>query len=206
MFFRYPLYQGTSRARCYSQELGTTNFFRHNIATDEWVVFALGRTKRPSQFPKLSKELQPVHDPHCPFCPGNEHQTGESLVEFDKARVVSNKYPVLQPCVGAYHISSLESQSTSATFPAVGYHEVVIEGDQHNACIADDGGSFSSLSHTSPPPPPLLLDPSLSRDKHLCPNLSSSLVKSFSFHLVSPWHKMFLFLSVTRYEAERSSR
>eukprot|EP01126_Amoeba_proteus_P027195 TRINITY_DN2698_c0_g2_i8.p1 TRINITY_DN2698_c0_g2~~TRINITY_DN2698_c0_g2_i8.p1 ORF type:complete len:152 (-),score=23.32 TRINITY_DN2698_c0_g2_i8:939-1394(-) len=139
MFFRYPLYQGTSRARCYSQELGTTNFFRHNIATDEWVVFALGRTKRPSQFPKLSKELQPVHDPHCPFCPGNEHQTGESLVEFDKARVVSNKYPVLQPCVGAYHISSLESQSTSATFPAVGYHEVVIEGDQHNACIADDG-------------------------------------------------------------------
>ena len=48
---------------------------RQNLATKEWVIIALERSKRPHEFvdPRRSDCGDgPAWDAHCPFCPGNE--------------------------------------------------------------------------------------------------------------------------------------
>ena len=80
--------------------------FRHNLCTDEWVVYSAARRGRPNQHQRLAKALPvsqlPEHDPSCPFCRGNEHLTPDAtLVVNDgdggewRLRVVPNKYPAV---------------------------------------------------------------------------------------------------------------
>ena len=62
------------------------NIFRQNAVTGEWVVFAMGRKDRPKQT-IVAKTRQkgsemPKHDPSCPFCPGNEHITPPTLLQY----------------------------------------------------------------------------------------------------------------------------
>ena len=53
--------------------------FRYNILTGEWVIIATERSKRPIEFAQsVVRPCLPMHDPNCPFCPGNEsHTTAE---------------------------------------------------------------------------------------------------------------------------------
>jgi hypothetical protein len=64
--------------------------------------------------------------------------------------VINNKYPVLHhthPEDTSIPAISLSSQKNSTTLPALGYHEVVIEGDKHNATLSDTGSKLIFLSH-----------------------------------------------------------
>ncbi len=116
----------------------SNNQLRQDAVTNEWVVFAPGRTQRPhdveggiSQRRKL-----PAYDLACPFCPGNERMLDEIVLELPNrtpgkswgARVVSNRYPAFVESAD----SSRRLQKFYPSMGAYGKHEVVIETPEHN--------------------------------------------------------------------------
>ena len=82
------------------------NEFRHNLVTDDWVVFSSARRGRPRQVQPFAERCSltslPSHDATCPFCRGNEHETPEATLTVHypgtdewRLRVVPNKYPAV---------------------------------------------------------------------------------------------------------------
>ena len=116
---------------------------RQNIVLKEWVIIATERAKRPEELKEnkdISLNIRPPHDENCPFCPGNEEKTGNT-VEFYryggghdwKIRVIPNKFPALAPPENEI------SHNTSGNFrwmDGVGNHEVVIETPRHDLTMA----------------------------------------------------------------------
>ncbi|MBI1913087.1 MAG: galactose-1-phosphate uridylyltransferase [Deltaproteobacteria bacterium] len=111
---------------------------RLNLVTREWVIIATERAKRPIDF-KEYRETRTIPSflNTCPFCPGNEYKTPQehfrlSAEEGWKIRVVSNKYPALNP-QGEKHRSS---DVFKRFVTGVGIHEVIVETPVHNLSIA----------------------------------------------------------------------
>jgi len=86
------------------------NEFRHNLVTDDWVVFSSARRGRPRQVQPYAQRCNltslPSHDATCPFCLGNEHETPEATLTVNypgtdkwRLRVVPNKFPVVTDSV-----------------------------------------------------------------------------------------------------------
>ncbi len=111
---------------------------RQNMATKQWVIIATERARRPEEFVDRSQrpmaELLPAYDPHCPFCPGNEEGPEMEVLRLPAGdepwlvRVVNNKYPALQQLGDRLrHFDGIHR-----SISGVGYHEVVVEGRQHN--------------------------------------------------------------------------
>lgn len=117
---------------------------RLNRATKEWIIVAPKRAKRPHEFYREKhQEKLPPFDPDCPFCPGNEDKTPPEVFALrDKKtkpnspgwriRVVTNKYPALDPNKKIIEITGEFFKSTTG----VGKHEVIIESTQHNQSLA----------------------------------------------------------------------
>jgi len=123
---------------------------RLNRATKDWIIVAKERVKRPHQFSAGSvgrgekhKEKFPAFDPTCPFCPGNENKTPPEVFALrDKdtkpnrpgwrIRVVTNKYPALEPMRKTSKITGEFFKRTMG----LGKHEVIIESSQHNKSLA----------------------------------------------------------------------
>jgi len=114
---------------------------RQNKATKEWVIYAPGRGKRPSDFRSSEdKRLDlPQHDPECPFCPGNEEMLPPIIMETPGPnggwlnRVVPNKYPALSPEGN----NSRYEVGPYLAMKGYGRHEVIIESPRHDVQIAD---------------------------------------------------------------------
>ncbi|OGU73992.1 MAG: galactose-1-phosphate uridylyltransferase [Ignavibacteria bacterium RIFCSPLOWO2_02_FULL_55_14] len=109
---------------------------RQNIITRDWVIIATERARRPETFVsrREKRAALPLHDPSCPFCPGNESQTSaESLRIGDEAawrtRVVANKFPALV----REGMLSRRMSGIHRSMQAVGYHDVVVEHPRHDA-------------------------------------------------------------------------
>lgn len=115
------------------------NELRQNIITRDWVVIAKGRADRPDDFASGSKvrSPRPAYVARCPFCVGNEGETGEEIFAIRdtqgwRVRVVPNKFPALVP-VGE------RTRKVSGVFrsmPAVGVQEVIIEHPRHDMSLA----------------------------------------------------------------------
>lgn len=136
----------------------SVNEFRHNLATDEWVVFSAARRGRPKQTSNYPKTEQlsglAEHDADCPFCAGNEAQTPPETYAVHRCsrtsdssspwllRVVPNKYPAVSPFGSAHLPLSADLPRESDDYQlgerveAVGFHEVLIESPQHNLPLA----------------------------------------------------------------------
>lgn len=114
---------------------------RWDVITEERVIIATERSRRPHDFKKADVPSEPKPDfvPSCPFCVGNETQTPPEVDAFREhstapdtpgwwVRVVPNKFPALAPEgnpqpreLGIYTLSE-----------GVGVHEVIIETPRHN--------------------------------------------------------------------------
>ncbi len=117
---------------------------RLNRATKEWIIVAKERAKRPHEFHREEQKRKlSAFDPTCPFCPGNENKTPPEVFALrDKEtepnrpgwriRVVTNKYPALDP---KRKISTITGEFFKSTM-GVGKHEVIIESTQHNKSLA----------------------------------------------------------------------
>jgi UDPglucose--hexose-1-phosphate uridylyltransferase len=115
---------------------------RKDPITREWVVIAVERARRPSDFVIAATDEGSV-PAGCPFCPGNESLTPPEILAFrDPAsqrngagwwvRVIPNKFPAL----------AIEGNLNKAghgmydSMNGVGAHEVIIETPQHDVCLA----------------------------------------------------------------------
>jgi UDPglucose--hexose-1-phosphate uridylyltransferase len=118
---------------------------RLNRATKEWIIVAKERAKRPHEFhmQKDRKEKHPDFDRDCPFCPGNEKRTPPELFALRepgteanhpgwRIRVITNKYPALEP---KRKIGAITGEFFKSTM-GVGQHEVIIESARHDKNLA----------------------------------------------------------------------
>lgn len=116
--------------------------YRQNLATKEWIIIATERSKRPEEFARLRPPAVevPMHDPACPFCPGQEEKTPGTLLTIPPetgaggwdVRVVPNKYPALVPNPGEDISACSQQVGPYMRRAGVGHHEVVIETPLHN--------------------------------------------------------------------------
>ncbi|MER2599022.1 MAG: galactose-1-phosphate uridylyltransferase [Caldilineales bacterium] len=124
---------------------------RQNMATKQWVIIATERARRPEEFADWSHSsvvaALPAHDPHCPFCVGNEEGDGMELLRIPalpapwKVRVVKNRFPALDQ-----HGERLRHfDGVYRSISGVGYHEVVVETPQHNVSPAQLGTEEMAL-------------------------------------------------------------
>jgi len=109
--------------------------------TEEWVIIAKERAKRPSDFVhRQSKVEAPDFSPSCPFCPGNESMTPPQTLLFKQqggngwqVRAFANKFAALNPD-GKTERNTKEGFFTE--MKGVGIHEVIVETPFHNRSIA----------------------------------------------------------------------
>ena len=120
---------------------------RQDVTTEEWVIMARERAKRPHDFESNREDSLPVPAflSSCPFCPGNEAKTPGATLSYlntgtSKWQVRSfvNRYPALTPG------GSRERRKEGDLFTSmdgIGTHEVLVEGPVHNRILAmmDDG-------------------------------------------------------------------
>ncbi|HBL14691.1 MAG TPA: galactose-1-phosphate uridylyltransferase [Cyanobacteria bacterium UBA11162] len=114
---------------------------RLNKLTQEWVIYAPSRRKRPQDFQKKNQDCQVsvTTDRKCPFCPGNEDVSELIVLEIPnphhnswQTRVVSNKFPALTPDENKHRWT----EGIYLVMPGYGRHEVVIESPEHHQDIA----------------------------------------------------------------------
>ncbi len=111
---------------------------RRNIITDDWVIVATERAKRPEDFTdknrNVSSSVTVSFKENCPFCDGNEGLTppevyavrdgaSEANTSGWNVRVVSNKFPALTD-VGEVRETTIGIYNTMS---GIGAHEVIVE-------------------------------------------------------------------------------
>ena len=103
--------------------------FRYNILTGEWVLIATERSKRPIEFAQsVVRPCLPMHDPNCPFCPGNESHTTAEIERRNapdgawQTRVIKNKFPALDELAKPDHGGDFFHTRING----FGVHEVVV--------------------------------------------------------------------------------
>lgn len=113
---------------------------RQDPTTKEWVIIAKERARRPNDFVqnKAKPEL-PIYKPDCPFCPGNDPKTSDTLLyktpdnEGWRVRVLTNLFPALTP---DGKVVRKKEDNFFLSLDGVGIHEVIVETPIHNTSLA----------------------------------------------------------------------
>lgn len=117
------------------------------------MVIATERAKRPDSFRQKEKD-ELKSDSICPFCEGNEKMTPPEIYSIRKnggepdspgwlIRVVPNLYKAFEEC--ADDPEPVFSSNLTESFPALGTHEVLIAGPEHEDNIANVSGRLFLL-------------------------------------------------------------
>ena len=114
---------------------------RMDHTTEEWVIIAKERAKRPNDFVNQQDTLKlPAYLASCPFCHGNEQMTPPaSLLYFNQSgqqwqvRAFANRFPALSPEGSA---TRREEDGFFLAADGLGVHEVIVETPVHNTCLA----------------------------------------------------------------------
>ncbi len=99
---------------------------RKNVLTDEWVIIATERAKRPEDFQKKAAKTTLAEQERvdsCPFCVGNEAMTPPETFAFRKEGTSADK--------PGWRVRVVPNK-----FPAQEIHEVIIETPSHQKSIA----------------------------------------------------------------------
>jgi len=122
------------------------SFIRQDIATKNWTIFAVERSKRPDDFKdKRKRKVLKNFDRDCPFCKGNEQMTPEDIMVLrDKSgdwtvRVVPNKFPILENDEIKECDNYLRNAGPYLEVDGKGNHEVIIESPEHNLNLCNMG-------------------------------------------------------------------
>lgn len=121
------------------------SLLRQDVTTNDWVVFAPERARRPHEWKQASAVGSPL-DPSaadCPFCPGNERFTGPEIYALRggsapntpgwRVRVIPNRFPALRI---EDETQRLEEGPVFRYMGGCGAHEVIIESPDHNLFLA----------------------------------------------------------------------
>ena len=115
--------------------------YRYNLITDQWVIIAGDRGRRPTDFQSTEEPKNSDFSETCPFCPGQETMTPPETFALRPpdtppdspgwtVRVVPNKYPALKPVD-----NQVDTDFPLKQHPGVGSHEIIIESPHHNICM-----------------------------------------------------------------------
>lgn len=121
---------------------------RQDPTTEEWVIMAKERAKRPHDFVRQrAKPDLPPFSPSCPFCPGNETETppevllyqGEKAQQGWRVRAFANQFAALRPQGST---ARREEEGFFLGMDGIGVHEVLVETPVHNKPLAlmEDSG------------------------------------------------------------------
>ncbi len=121
------------------------SLLRYDVTTNDWVIFAPERSRRPHS---LKREIEigtppPPSGQLCPFCPGNERLTAPEIYALRggtapntpgwTVRVVPNKFPALR--IEEDHHRH-EDGRLFRFMGGCGAHEVIIETPEHDLSSA----------------------------------------------------------------------
>lgn len=114
---------------------------RQDPTTEEWVIIARERAKRPHDFARQqAKSELPAFSPSCPFCPGNEAMTPPEIPSYQRqstegwrVRAFANRFPALTPKGST---TRREEEGFFLGMDGVGVHEVIVETPAHNKPLA----------------------------------------------------------------------
>lgn len=126
---------------------------RQDPTTEEWVIMAKERAKRPHDFVRQqAKPELPPFSPSCPFCPGNETKTPPEVLLYQskkakgwRVRAFANQFAALRPEGGTVR---REEDGFFLDMDGIGVHEVIVETPVHNKPLAlmEDSGVEDVLS------------------------------------------------------------
>jgi UDPglucose--hexose-1-phosphate uridylyltransferase len=113
---------------------------RQDPTTEEWVIIARERSKRPDDFiHHRPEQALPVFSPSCPFCPGNEGMTPPTTLLYQRhggsgwqIRAFANKFAALNPD-GVPESNIVDGFFTEMS--GTGAHEVIVETPLHNGSL-----------------------------------------------------------------------
>jgi UDPglucose--hexose-1-phosphate uridylyltransferase len=115
---------------------------RQDIATKDWTIFAVDRSKRPHDFKqRRRRKVLKSFEKGCPFCRGNENMTPADIMSLrDKSgdwtiRVVPNKFPILEPGDIKKYDTRNKTGGLYFEVSGAGNHEVIIESPEHDASL-----------------------------------------------------------------------
>ena len=109
------------------------SLFRLDATTNDWVIFAPERVKRPHEFSR-QKPKPETAGAFCPFCPGHEHVASPEIYAIRsgsawQVRVIPNKFPALRIEENPHRESE---GNVFSTMGGCGAHEVIIESPDHD--------------------------------------------------------------------------
>jgi UDPglucose--hexose-1-phosphate uridylyltransferase len=102
---------------------------RMDLVSNDWVVIATGRARRPESFAKHQRNKETVLPKDCPFC--QSENLKEIIARRDRADgswfVISipNKFPAFSPKDGLNE----RKEGPNRIMNGFGYHEVIITAD-----------------------------------------------------------------------------
>lgn len=108
---------------------------RHNLVTDEWVVIAVGRGKRPDELVPKDTEIKEVSEKDCLFCDPVASGQKKDVLIYKTAdddwtlRVFPNKYPAFTRPKGGRGKIAHKEEGPYFMMDGVGYHEIVVTKD-----------------------------------------------------------------------------
>ncbi len=123
------------------------NEMRKDYLLDRWVVIAVERRRRPTDFVRKTEEKVAGA---CPFCPDHEHETPPAVLVYLPSnggirkekdqngfrhknwliRCIPNLYPAFTPPKDDEE--EKEAEGYGALEKAVGHHEILVESPRHN--------------------------------------------------------------------------
>lgn len=107
---------------------------RKNKLTQEWIIYAENRQKRPYEFEKSLLKKEKRNTP-CPFCRGNECQTTPALYQDREQNWSIRVFPNRFPAVQYDDNQKITEEAFYEAIPAFGRHEVVVDTPHHEQTI-----------------------------------------------------------------------
>jgi UDPglucose--hexose-1-phosphate uridylyltransferase len=118
------------------------SIYRKNMITNDWVIFAPNRARRPRELKQSDPDNiqilkdRPSYRLGCPFCPGNEEPDTEVFrLEHEgkwKIRIVRNRYSSVERGV----VPERRQTPLFKEMDGFGIHDVIIDTPRHDHSIA----------------------------------------------------------------------
>src|SRR5207247_3188727 len=108
---------------------------RQNYVTQEWVIIATERAKRPEDLATHRPTKAPApHVENCPIYPGSENHTPPEVLRIPaegngawQVRVIGNKFAALSPDIKPTRVIHRSRRSMGG----FGIHDVIVESPNH---------------------------------------------------------------------------
>ncbi len=121
------------------------SLLRQDVTTNDWVIFAPERARRPHEWKQAAEESEASlpSEGKCPFCQGNEQMTSPEIYALRggtapntpgwRVRVIPNKFPALRI---EEETRRQEEGPTFRHMGGCGAHEVIVESPDHDLFLA----------------------------------------------------------------------